>query len=55
LTKIAGNWSEIKEEMMKSNVIQRDNVILAKKLHPALEEVAKENDLNVRLIILENE
>ena len=54
-TKISGNWSEIKVEMMMSNVIQRDNVILAKKLHPALEEVAKENDQHVRLIILENE
>lgn len=31
-----------------SNVIQRDNVILAKKLHPALEEVAKENDQNAK-------
>ena len=40
--------------MMISNVIQRDNVILAKKLHPALEEVAKENDKNVRIINLEN-
>ena len=53
--KISGNWSEIKEEMMMSNVIQRGNFILAKKFHPTLEEVAKENDQNVRLIILENE
>ena len=31
-----------------SNVIQRDNVILARKLHPALEEGARENDKSVR-------
>ena len=37
-----------------SNVIQRDNVILARKLHPSLEEVAKENDKNVRQMILES-
>ena len=37
---------------MISNVIQRDNVILAKKLHPSLEEVAKENDKNVRNILI---
>ena len=43
------NWAEIKEEMMVSNVIQRDNVILARKLHPDLEPAAKINDKNVRM------
>ena len=45
------NWAEIKEEMMVSNVIQRDNVILARKLHPDLEPAAKINDKNVRMRI----
>jgi len=31
-----------------SNVIQRDNVILARKLHPALEEGARENDKSAK-------
>ena len=43
------NWAEIKEEMMVSNVIQRDNIILARKLHPDLEPAAKINDKNVRM------
>ena len=45
------NWAEIKEEMMVSNVIQRDNVILARKLHPDLEPAAEINDKNVRMRI----
>ena len=43
-----GCWADIKEELLMSNVLQRDNVILAKKLHPPLEATAKINDMNVR-------
>ena len=32
---------------MMSNVLQRDNVILARKLNPDLELAAKKNDKNV--------
>ena len=43
-----GSWTDIKEELLMSNVLQRDNVMLAKKLHPPLEATAKINDTNVR-------
>merc|ERR1719266_561042 len=39
-----GNWDEIQEEMMMSNVLQRDNVIFARKLDPLLETSARLND-----------
>ena len=41
------SWPDVKEEMLMSNVLQRDNVILAKKLNPILETSAKKNDKNV--------
>ena len=44
------NWEDIKEEMMVSNVLQRDNVVFAKKLHPQLETEARISDQNVRLL-----
>jgi len=39
-----GNWEDIKHEISCSNVIQRDNVLFAKKLDKALVEMAKEGD-----------
>ena len=45
-------WSDIKEEMVISNVLQRDNIILAKRLHPNLERSARIWDENVRLLDL---
>merc|ERR1719510_1959503 len=38
------NWDEIQEEMMMSNVLQRDNVLFARKLDPLLETSARLND-----------
>lgn len=40
-------WPELREEMMFSNVLQRDNVTLAKRLHPMMENQARVNDQNV--------
>ena len=47
LCTLLGNWDEIQEEMMMSNVLQRDNVIFAKKLDPLLETSARLNDQKV--------
>ena len=44
---ILANWEDIKYEISCSNVIQRDNVLFAKKLDKALVEMAKEGDKEV--------
>ena len=41
---IAANWDDIKYEITCSNVIQRDNVLFAKKLSKNLVQRAKEGD-----------
>jgi len=41
-------WSDIREEMVISNVLQRDNIILAKRLHPNLERSARIWDENAK-------
>ena len=44
---IAANWDAIKNEISYSNVIQRDNLIFARKLDKKLVAVAKEGDKKV--------
>ena len=41
---VLGNWEAIVEELCISNVIQRDCVIFAAKLHPCLSDVAAQNE-----------
>ena len=48
----AANWQDIKEEISYSNVIQRDNILFARKLDKNLIAIAKEGDKNVCYIIL---
>ena len=43
----AANWDAIKAEISYSNVIQRDNLIFAKKLDKKLVAIAKEGDKKV--------
>jgi len=42
------NWDAIKDEISYSNVIQRDNLLFAKKLDKNLLEIAKEGDKNAK-------
>ena len=42
-----GKWEDIREELCVSNVIQRDSVMFASKLHPCLMEVASANEKEV--------
>ena len=46
------NWEDIKTEIICSNVIQKNNVLFAKKLDKTLIKVAKEGDKNVCLVAL---
>ena len=46
---MSDNWDEIQEEMMMSNVLQRDNVLFARKLDPLLETSARLNDQKVEM------
>ena len=41
------NWDDIKDEISYSNVIQRDNLLFARKLDKNLIPIAKEGDKNV--------
>ena len=41
------NWDDIKTEIVRSNVIQKNNILFAKKLDKSLVKVAKEGDKNV--------
>ena len=41
------NWDAIKDEISYSNVIQRDNLLFARKLDKNLVPIAKEGDKNV--------
>ena len=45
----SANWDAIKDEISYSNVIQRDNLLFAKKLDKNLLEIAKEGDKNVKI------
>ena len=47
LNLISANWEDIKYEISCSNVIQRDNVLFAKKLDKSLLVMAKEGDKEV--------
>ena len=47
LSLTSGNWGEIRAELSVSNVIQRDSLLLAVRLHPCLEEVATANQKEV--------
>ena len=49
ITKISANWDAIKNEISYSNVIQRDNLMFAKKLDKNLVSIAIEGDKNVSL------
>ena len=42
-----GKWEEIREELCISNVIQRDSVMFANKLHPCLGDLAMANENEV--------
>jgi len=42
------NWDDIKDEISYSNVIQRDNLLFAKKLDKNLIPIAKEGDKNAK-------
>eukprot|EP00092_Neocalanus_flemingeri_P057509 GFUD01068355.1.p1 GENE.GFUD01068355.1~~GFUD01068355.1.p1 ORF type:complete len:158 (-),score=44.54 GFUD01068355.1:32-505(-) len=42
------NWEEIVEEISCSNIIQRDNIMFAKKLSKNLVALAKEKDANAK-------
>ena len=44
------NWEDIKYEISCSNVIQRDNVMFAKKLDKTLVVMAKEKDKEVSVL-----
>ena len=44
----SGNWEEIREELSVSNVLQRDNVLFASRLHSCLEDVAAANEKEVK-------
>jgi hypothetical protein len=48
----AVNWEDIKTEIICSNVIQKNNILFARKLDKALIKVAKEGDKNVCLVAL---
>ena len=41
------NWEEIVDEISCSNILQRDNIMFAKKLSKNLVALAKEKDANV--------
>ena len=45
---ISANWEDIKDEISHSNVIQRDNILFAKKLDKNLMAIAKEGDKDVK-------
>ena len=46
----SGNWEEIREELSVSNVLQRDNVLFAGRLHACLEDVATANEKEVTFL-----
>ena len=46
------NWEDIKYEISCSNVIQRDNVLFAKKLDKTLVGMAKETDKEVMVVMM---
>ena len=46
---ISANWDAIKNEISYSNVIQRDNLVFAKKLDKNLVAIAVEGDKHVRI------
>ena len=46
------NWEDIKTEIICSNVIQKNNILFAKKLDKTLIKIAKEGDKNVYLLTL---
>ena len=46
------SWEDIKEEMLLSNVLQRDNVLFARRLHPSLETSARLSDQKVFIYFL---
>ena len=41
-------WDEIREELCISNVIQRDSIMFATKLHPCLVDLASANEKEVK-------
>lgn len=43
-----GKWEEIREELCISNVIQRDSVMFANKLHPCLGDLAIANEIEAK-------
>ena len=43
------NWDDIVEELCVSNVIQRDSVVFATRLHPCLADVATDNEKEVTI------
>ena len=46
---VSVNWDDIKNAISYSNVIQRDNLLFAKKLNKNLVSIAKEGDEKVSL------
>ena len=46
----AVNWEDIKAEIIYSNVIQKNNVLFARKLDKTLIKVAKDGDKHVGLL-----
>ena len=44
------NWEDIKTEIIYSNVIQKNNVLFARKLDKTLIKVAKDGDKHVGLV-----
>ena len=51
VSNFSGKWEEIHEELCVSNVVQRDSVLLATRLHPALTDVATSNELQVKFVV----
>jgi hypothetical protein len=45
------NWEDIKTEIICSNVIQKNNILFARKLDKALIKIAKEGDKNVCILL----
>ena len=44
-----GNWEDILVEISSSNIVQRDNIVFARKLNKNLAKLAKEKDSEVRI------
>ena len=45
-----GNWEDILVEISSSNIVQRDNIVFARKLNKNLAKLAKEKDKEVRIL-----